>query len=334
MPAEWAPHEATWLAWPHDYDTWPQEIHDVETAYLQMIAELHQDENVRILVGSTREEDAVLKKCKERGISKNISLYLVPTNSVWIRDYGPLFVTHSGGNKAVVNCQFNAWGKKYHSFKQDDEVPSKIAQFLNLTQFKADLILEGGSIDVNGEGTLLTTEECLLNPNRNPNMNRKTIEQFLKDFFGIKKIIWLGRGIEGDDTDGHIDEVARFAAADKIVLNSDQTGHAANDRHMKDNWQRLKYETGQNGKPLELVALPMPKRMEHNGTALPGSYTNFYIGNGCVLVPSFKDPNDGKALSILRDLFPKRRVVGVPAIPLIYGQGAIHCATQQEPNAA
>ena len=330
MPAEWEPHEATWLAWPHDLETWPTQLEEVEAAYVEMIEPLHLDEKVRILVDNVQSEDYVFKKLKERGITKNIDFHRIETDSIWIRDYGPIFLTQAGRNLSLLHWIFNAWGGKYPCQK-DNLVPSKLAEILNVKRFEADVILEGGSVDLNGEGILMTTEECLLNSNRNPHLGQKQIEQHLKYFLGVKKIIWLGKGLEGDDTDGHIDEIARFVAADTIVINTDQDGQSYNHKILTENRRRLKNETDENGKPFRLIELPVPRKMKAEKFVLPASYTNFYIGNKCVLTPIFSDPNDTQALGILKDLFPGRNVIGIPAVPLIYGQGAIHCMTQQEP---
>jgi len=333
MPAEWELHEATWLAWPHDQKTWPDQLDEIEAAYIEIIDYLHVGEVVRILVDNAQAEEEAAQKLKARGINRNVTFHKIETDSIWIRDYGPIFITREGGTLSSTNWLFNVWGGKYH-YSKDKQVASKLAQALNIKPFEADLILEGGSIDVNGQGTLLTTEECLLNPNRNPHLKRKQIEQYLKDFLNVKKIIWLGKGIEGDDTDGHIDEVARFVSADKIVVSVSQDPNSYNHQVLTDNWKRLEQETNQEGKKFQLTQLPMPTQIKTGKLTLPGSYTNFYIGNACVLTPIFGDQNDTRALGILKDLFPTRKVVGIPAIPLIYGQGAIHCMTQQEPSHA
>lgn len=329
LPAEWEKHEATWLAWPHDLETWPEQLHEIEAVYLEMIKHLHRGEKVHILVDHLQAQEYVLKKLKERGITQNISVHMIETNSIWIRDYGPMFVT-SGDELSIMKWRFNAWGEKY-AYQKDNLVSSKLAKVLNLKQFEADFVLEGGSIDVNGQGTLMTTEECLLNPNRNPDLKRKQIEQYLKDYLEVKKIIWLGKGIEGDDTDGHIDEVARFVAEDKILMSVSQDIKSYNHQVLAENWKRLSQETDQVGGHFQLIELPLPGPIRVGELTLPGSYTNFYIANKCVLMPIFGDQNDAKALGILKDLFPGRNVIGISAVPLIYGQGAIHCMTQQEP---
>ena len=330
MPAEWEPHEATWLAWPHDLETWPKQIEEIETLYIEIIRQLHVGEKVNILVDDTQTEDHVSKKLREYDIVKNVVLHMIETDSIWVRDYGPTFATQNNGSKSLIKWKFNAWGGKY-SYQKDRLVSSKLARILNLKPFETDLVLEGGSIDVNGSGVLMTTEECLLNPNRNPQLKREQIEQSLKNFLGVKKIIWLGKGIEGDDTDGHVDEIARFVSTNKIVIGMDRDENPYNYQVLIENRKRLRNTTDEDGKPFEIIEVPMPSKVRAGKLTLPASYVNFYIGNKCVLVPIFNDKNDTKALGILRDLFPKRNVVGIPAVPLIYGQGAIHCMTQQEP---
>lgn len=331
LPAEWERHEATWFSWPHDLETWPKHLGEVEVCYIDMIEALHQGEKVHILVNDLASEEHVADCLKERGITKNFFIHQIETDSIWIRDYGPIFTKHSSGQIALTDWTFNAWGNKYQKYKADNEIPAQLAKILKFQHFKIDMVLEGGSIEANGKGTLLTTEECLLNPNRNPFLNRQTIEQYLKDFLGVTKIIWLEKGIAGDDTDGHIDEVARFVGPNKILVGYEENPRALDYQAFQENWNRLKNATDQDEKPMELIPVPMPKKVEVSPTVLPTSYTNFYVGNSCVLVPIFGDPNDTKALGILKDLFPARTVIGIPAIALIYGQGAIHCVTQQEP---
>lgn len=329
-PAEWEPHEATWLAWPHDLETWPNQIAEVEGLYLEIIEHLHVGEKINILVDNQQTKDYASQKLRTRGITKNLFFHILETDSPWIRDYGPIFVIENGGSKSLIQWKFNAWGGKY-PYQKDKLVPSKVAEILNVKPFKTNLVLEGGSIDINGKGVLMTTEECLLNPNRNPNLKREQIEQALKNFLVVNKIIWLGKGIEGDDTDGHIDEIARFVSANKIAISMDYDENSYNRKVLMENRERLRNATDENGKPFDIIELPMPSKVKAGKLTLPASYANFYIGNKCVLVPIFNDKNDMKAVGILKDLFPERNVVGIPAATLIYGQGAIHCMTQQEP---
>ena len=333
MPAEWELHEATWLSWPQDRETWPQELEQVEAAYLEIIKHLHEGEQIRILVHGKAEEGRVSKWLREKGIKGNVFFHEIPTDSPWIRDYGPTFISNQMGSQGLVDWQFNAWGRKYDSFGRDDAVPGQIARLLDIQKFRSDLVMEGGAVEVNGRGVCLVTEECLLNPNRNPSLDRTEIEGVLKDFLGLEQVIWLGEGIAGDDTDGHIDELARFVSQGIIAVALEENLDDENFKPLQENWNRLSRALDQNGKPFKLVALPMPEKIEMNGKRFPASYANFYMGNQAVLVPTFRQKSDSKALGILAELFPDRKVVGIDAIPLVYGQGALHCITQQQPLA-
>ena len=344
MPAEWELHEATWLSWPHDQETWPRDLSELESVYLEMIQYLHTGEKVNILAEDKKSADAILKKLLARGISKNVFIHLIKTNSPWIRDYGPIFVGKKG-ERIVTDWMFNAWGKKYAPFDQDDSVPERMSRLMNLEHFPVPMVLEGGSVEVNGLGTCITTKECLLHPNRNPNFppnkmadppfslaeRKKEIEKNLSEFLGSRNTIWLQGGIAGDDTDGHVDEVARFVDSHTIVAALEEDSLDPNHQVLKENRNLLSKAQDQDGNPFKIIDLPMPKPIERNQTRFPASYLNFYIANECVLVPVFGDKNDTKALGILKSLFSARMVIGIPAFPLVYGQGAIHCITQQEP---
>lgn len=332
MPAEWEPHEATWLSWPHDLETWPRELEELETTYVEIIKHLHDGEKVRILVSDRSEEKRVFKLLREKGIENNIFIHEIPTDSPWIRDYGPVFINHQeAGSQGLIDWTFNAWGGKYASFDRDDAVPGQIARLFKVQKFGSDLVMEGGAIETNGSGTGLVTEQCLLNPNRNPSLGREDIEQILKEFLDLKQIIWLGEGIAGDDTDGHVDEIARFVSADTICAVSEKNSNDENFRALRENWFRLSEALDLNGNSFRLVALPMPEKIERRGKRFPASYANFYVGNKAVLVPTFGQKSDSATLGILRELFPDRKVAGIDAIPLVYGQGALHCITQQQP---
>ena len=328
MRAEWELHEATWLSWPRDLETWPKELNEIESIYVKIIKHLYEGEKVRILIHDSAEEAHVRRLLLKEGIKENIFFHEIPTDSPWIRDYGPTFVTEKTGRLALINWVFNAWGKKYAAYERDDAVPSQIAESLHVKEFQSDLVMEGGAIEVNGAGTCLVTEQCLLNPNRNPSLGQKEIEQVLKDFLDLKQIIWLGEGIAGDDTDGHVDEIARFVSTDTICAVSEENSGDENFSALRENKTRL------SGNSFRLVLLPMPEKIERNGKRYPASYANFYIGNKAVLVPIFGQKTDAKALGILRELFPDRKVVGMEGIPLVYGQGAFHCITQQQPAAS
>lgn len=334
MPAEWSPHRATWLAWPHNLATWPTDLEQVRDVWIQMIAALSPYERVYLLVNdelSEREVAARLKKAQ--AVTENVTLLQIPTIDVWMRDYGPTFVTRDAKEKPL-GCNdwiFNGWGGKYESYEEDDKVAREIAALLKVPLFEHKIVLEGGSIEVNGCGTCLTTEQCLLNKNRNPHLNRAEIEQYLKNSLGVDHFIWLGEGIVGDDTDGHIDDIARFVNQGTVVCIVEANSKDENYVFLQDNYERLKNARDQNGEKLSVVSLPCPHPVYCEGARLPASYANFYIANDVVLIPAFDDPNDAKARGIVEDLFPDRKVIGLRCNEVVSGLGAIHCVTQQEP---
>ena len=334
MPAEWVPHRATWLAWPHNRATWPSQLETVREVWVQIIQTLALNEQVVLLVNDEQTEQDVALRLKNVGaVMKNTSILKIPTVDVWMRDYGPTFLTRAGKNPLALNDWiFDGWGKKYQFYEDDDRVAKDMASLLQIPVFDHSVVLEGGSIEVNGAGTCLTTEQCLLNKNRNPDMSRGEIEQFLKDTLGVSHIIWLAEGIVGDDTDGHIDDIARFIDPMTVVCVLETNSRDENYAPLRENYDRLKGARDQDGHPLSVVTLPCPAPLDHVGSRLPASYANFYIANEVVLVPVFDDPNDGKALGVLQELFPERRVVGLPCKALVTGLGAIHCVTQQEPR--
>jgi len=334
MPAEWEPHEATWLAWPHNLETWPDQLESVKEVWTQMLRFLSRAERVRLLVNDEKAQAEATWRLRDAGaVMERLSFLRIPTVDVWIRDYGPTFVTRNGaeGTLALNDWIFNAWGRKYESYVEDDRVAKEIAQLLRVPVFDPGIVLEGGSIDVNGCGTCLTTEQCLLNPNRNPELGRSEIERTLRDYLGVEHIVWLGEGIAGDDTDGHIDDIARFVDPTTVVCAVEENSRDENYALLQDGYERLRSATDQQGRRLSVVPLPLPGLVAHQGSRLPASYANFYIANGSVLVPTYGDPNDRIALGILGDLFPGREVIGIPCAPLVGGLGAIHCVTQQEP---
>jgi agmatine deiminase len=262
---------------------------------------------------------------------ERITFYRIPTNEPWCRDHGPIFLTRNTDPRlAIVDWDYNAWGGKYPPCDLDEVVPTRAAQFLDVPVFYPRMILEGGSIEVNGAGALLTTESCLLNPNRNPSLGRAEIEQRLRDYFGVREILWLGNGIEGDDTDGHIDDLARFVSEHAVVTVVEENREDENYEPLQENLARLS-KLKIDERQIEIIALPMPKKIVREGLRLPASYANFYIANSCVLLPTFADPNDETALSILREVFPTRRVIGIDCRELIWGLGTFHCLTQQQP---
>ena len=333
MPAEWEPHAATWLAWPHNHETWPDKsLARVQETYLQMIEALLPNEKVHLLVRDSREGHEIKKRLEKMSIrTANLVVHAVSTADAWIRDYGPTFLKNKKGEKAWNKWTFNAWGGKYDSLREDTRVfadPSLISH----PCFEAGFILEGGSIEVNGVGTCLTTEQCLFNKNRNPKFSRTQIEQSLKDYLGVSHIVWLKEGIAGDDTDGHIDDIARFVDSSTVLAAFEADPKDANHEILKKNWEDLKKSEDQNGKKWNVIKLPMPGAVAEGGTRLPASYANFFIANGVVLLPIYGHKNDQEAASILKDLFPKREIISIRCNDLVHGLGAIHCISQQEPQ--
>jgi agmatine deiminase len=339
MPAEWHRHAATWLAWPKDPLTWPERVAQVQEIFLQMIAALAPNETVNVLVDDEATEQTVQSRCTFAG-AENIHFHQITTVDSWIRDYGPNFLLKDKGELAYNDWVFNAWGNKYEALTRDNSIPARLESILNISRFEPAIVMEGGSIEVNGAGVLMTTEQCLLNPNRNPLLDRAGIEQYLKDYVGVQKVLWLGEGIVGDDTDGHIDDIARFVSPTTIVCAMEEDPLDANYALLQDNLQRLRQMTDAHSKPFEIVTLPMPGIVGgatdcglRDRERLPASYANFYIANGVVLVPIFGHANDARALRILQGLFSDRRVVEINCEPLVWGMGTIHCVTQQQPEA-
>lgn len=331
MPAEWEPHAGTWLSWPHKVDTWPGKLAAIPPVWVEMVRALSPGEHVHILV---KEPAPVAALLQEAGVDRSsVTLHDVPTDDAWTRDHGPIFVTRRGrhASLAVVDWRFNSWGGKYPPWDLDDRVPERVAARLAVPLFSPGIVLEGGSIDVNGRGTLLTTESCLLNPNRNPHLGRAEIESILRDYLGVGHILWLTEGIEGDDTDGHVDDLTRFVDETTVVTVVEEDPLDENYEPLQANYRRLLEMTDQDGRPLQVLKLPMPSRLYHEDTRLPASYANFYIGNRVVLMPIFDDPNDVVARGVLESVFPGRRVVAINAVELVWGLGAFHCVTQQQP---
>ena len=336
MPAEWYRHAGTWLTWPKDPETWPGRVEQVEEIYLQFIATLAPHETVNLLVDNETTEQAVRHRSNFAG-AENVRFHQIPTIDSWIRDYGPNFLISESGEGAFNDWVFNAWGNKYEALKQDDHIPRLLEPVLEVPRFTPEIVLEGGAIDVNGEGCVLTTEQCLLNANRNPQLNRAEIETYLKNYLGVAKVLWLGEGIVGDDTDGHIDDIARFAAPNVIVSAVEDDPEDANYKLLQDNLERLRQMTDAHNRPFEIVTLPMPGVVGGESTStrnldrLPASYANFYIANNVVLLPVFGHVNDARAAEILQRVFRDRRVIPINCEPLVWGMGTIHCLTQQQP---
>jgi agmatine deiminase len=345
MPAEWEPHEATWLAWPHQRRDWPGRFNAIPWVYGEIVRHLCRSERVRILVNDDASQSRAERILAKVGAPKDaINFYSIPTDRCWTRDSGPIFICrHKKEHRQVALTQwrFNAWAK-YPNWHSDYRVPELIANAIGLPMFevrradgKTPVVLEGGSIDVNGQGCLLTTEECLLSKHqeRNPGLGRSDYEKLFSEYLGVKKVIWLGNGITGDDTHGHVDDLARFVNDDTVVTVTEEDPADDNYRQLQENFERLRSATDQNGRRLTVVPLPMPQRLELNRQRLPASYANFYIANHAVLVPTFNDPRDRQALGILAELFPNREVIGIHAVDLVWGFGTLHCLTQQQPAA-
>jgi agmatine deiminase len=349
MPAEWEPHAATWLSWPRrEGISFPDSFDRVMPALRTMVEALIESEQVCINVCNGAHE-AEARSVLHGLPTERITFYRIPTNEPWCRDHGPIFLTRdphwsrlapepehinrregAPAPLAVVDWDYNAWGNKYPPFDLDEIVPTRVGEILKLPVFYPRMILEGGSIDVNGTGALLTSESCLLNKNRNPNLSRDEIEQRLRDYLGVSEILWLGDGIKGDDTDGHIDDLTRFAAERTVVTVVEENCEDENHKPLQENLARLR-DMKINGRSPNILTIPMPKKIVREGLRLPASYANFYIANTCVLVPTFADPNDEAALSVLRECFPSRRVIGIDCRELIWGLGTFHCLTQQQP---
>jgi agmatine deiminase len=329
MPAEWEPHRATWIAWPHNRSDWPGRFAPIPWVYVEIVRHLHRSERVRIITMDTERPARLLARA---GVDlSRIDFFRFPTDRSWTRDYGPIFVKH-GKKLAICNWRFNAWAK-YPNWKRDDRIAALAARKLGLPLVEPGLVLEGGGIDVNGRGTLLATEECFLSKvqERNPGVARDQFEAALRAWLGAKKVLWLRRGIAGDDTHGHIDDIARFVAPSTVVATVESNRRDENYAPLQENLELLRSMRDQSGRRLDVVPLPMPSPLYFDGRRLPASYANFYIANDVVLVPTFNDPQDHIALGTLADVFPGRRIVGIHSVDLIWGLGTLHCLTQQEP---
>ena len=329
MPAEWQPHAATWLSWPRpDGISFPDRYPEALPTLGEMVQTLAPHERVDINV---RDEEVEAVARQAIGDTGNVFYHYIPSYEPWCRDHGPVFVKR-GHELAIVDWDYNAWGSKYPPYDDDDAVPRRVAELLGLPVFSPGIVMEGGALDVNGEGTLLTTESCLLNPNRNPHLNQQQIEQHLREYLGVTNIQWLGDGIAGDDTDGHVDDLARFVNPTTVVTVVEQDPQDDNYWPLQENRKRLRAMRDQNGNPLQVVELPMPGVIEYDGQRLPASYANFYVANGVVLLPTYRNQKtDAVAMETLQKLFVDRRVVGIDSTNLIWGLGSFHCLTQQQP---
>ena len=351
MPAEWEPHRATWLVWPHNPTDWAPKTAAVQWCFAEIARLLSRSEAVCLLLAGPAAEARARRQLQRSGVDPGrIETYRVPTDRAWLRDSGPIFIVREQSNRArdvaVTDWEFNGWGR-FPACRRDNRVPAQIAARRQFERFAArvapaageperSVVLEGGAIDVDGEGTLLATEQCLLGQRqaRNPGLGRRDMEQALCDLLGVRRVLWLGRGLAGDDTHGHVDGVARFVAPGVVVAAVEPDATDQNHEPLADNLRRLTGMTNARGEPLRVVEIPMPAAVRFGGRRLPASYLNFYIANRCVLVPTFNDPRDRKALALLAPLFPGREVVGIHAVDLVLGNGAVHCVTLQEPAAA
>jgi agmatine deiminase len=340
FPAEFEPHAATWIAWPHHEPDWPGKLEPIPWVYAEIVRVLHAHERVEILCHDETVKESAERHLASHGVRENYRLHVVPNDRVWLRDSGPTGVIGDDKKVALVNWRFNAWAK-YDNFELDARVGEAVARITGLQRIEPKrpddggrVVLEGGAIDTDGAGTLLVTEECLLSPvqERNPGLTREGYERVFRDALGIRQTIWLGEGCVGDDTHGHVDDIARFTAPGVIVLAYEEDpADDENHRRSVDNVERLELASGRGA--LHIVKLPYPRPLFMNGERLPASYANFYIANGVVIVPTFNDPNDRIAMNILADRFPDRRVVGIHAVDLVWGLGTLHCLTQQQPRA-
>jgi agmatine deiminase len=333
MPAEWAPQEAVWLSWPHKRASWPGQFRPVPYTFAKIVAAISRFEGVRINAAAALHARAK-RLCAAAGADlARVTFFDHPTNDAWCRDHGPIFVKHARtGEVALTDWRYNAWGDKYPPYDLDNAIPPSIARKLKLRRFENDMVLEGGSIDVNGEGLLLTSEQCLLHKNRNPHLTRAQIEENLRDYLGVKTVLWVGEGIIGDDTDGHIDDITRFFKPDGFVTVVEKNARDPNHKILEDVLERLRSFRTPAGKKFEIVTLPMPKPFAFQGQRVPASYANFLIINGAVLVPTFRQPRrDAEVCETLGACFPGREIIPIDCYHLIWGLGTLHCISQQQP---
>lgn len=336
FPAEWYPHRATWLSWPHKEASWPGKLETVYAPYCRFIKEVSVGEQVCINVTDHAMEAAASTHLAAAGVDLgNIRFFHHPTDDAWCRDHGPAFLINPGAEieKVIVDWGYNAWGNKYPPYDQDDVIPTLVGEALNLPVFHPGIVMEGGAVDFNGQGAVLTTTACLLNKNRNPHLTQGQLEEYLGEYYGVSQVLWLGDGIVGDDTDGHIDDITRFISVDTVVTVVEENRSDENYGILQENLRRLKEMRLEDGKQLHIIELPMPAPVVYDGQRLPASYANFYIANAAVVVPTYRDDkNDQRALDILATCFPERKVVGIDSTDVIWGLGSWHCLSQQEPR--
>jgi agmatine deiminase len=333
MPAEWDPHAATWVAWPHNPETWPDCLEAARAEFEKLVAELARFERVEILVRDALLRERVAAWAARLRIDSRIRLHVVPSDDVWMRDIGPTFARDCAGRLTAIDWTFNAWGGKYPPWERDDAVAARVAELCGVARVRPELVIEGGALEVDGEGTLLATEPTLLDPKRNPGIGRAELERRLSSLIGSERVVWLGEGIEGDDTDGHVDDVARFVRPGVVVCAREPDSRDANHAPLEDMAARLRAARDARERRLEVIDLPMPAPVRDGDVRLPASYANFYLCNGAALVPVFGVPQDPAALEILRAALPGRAIVPIPSRTLVRGLGAVHCLTQQQPAA-
>ena len=333
FPAEFAPHEATWLSWPHKEASWPDKIQSIFPYYAQFVKYLALSEKVRINVANEAMKVFALGHLEKAGVNlAQVEFFFHPTNDAWCRDHGPAFLLHkTEAKKAIVDWGYNAWGNKYPPFDLDDVVPTLIGKHFGLEVFNPGIVMEGGSVEFNGAGTVMTSTACLLNKNRNPHLNKGQIEQFLCDYYGQEQVLWVDEGIVGDDTDGHIDDTVRFVNEDTVITVVESNKEDENYGLLQHNLKQLKAMRLLNGKQLNIIELPMPDYIEWEEQRLPASYANYYISNKYVVVPTFRSPKDDVAMQIIQSAHPEREVVGIDSTEIIWGLGSFHCLSQQEP---
>lgn len=335
FPAEFAPHAATWLSWPHKEASWPGKIDTIYPHYSRFVKYLALSEKVRINVADETMQTFATGHLERAGVNlSQVEFFLHPTNDAWCRDHGPAFLINplSEQKKVIVDWNYNAWGNKYPPFDQDDVIPTLIAKHFNLPVYHPGIVMEGGSVEFNGKGTVLTSTCCLLNPNRNPHLNREQVEKYLCDYYGMEQVLWVDEGIVGDDTDGHIDDTIRFVNEDTVLTVVETNKRDENYELLQTNLAQLKQMRLLNGKQLNIVELPMPDAVVYEDQRLPASYANFYISNKHVMVPTYRCDNDDKALQIIATCFKDREVVGIDSTDIIWGLGSFHCLSQQEPQ--
>lgn len=335
FPAEFAPQAATWLSWPHKEASWPGKIDTIFPFYAQFVKELAKAQKVNINVNDAAMKNFALGHLQNAGVDLNkVEFFMHPTNDAWCRDHGPAFLINPDAaehKKIIVDWGYNAWGNKYPPYELDDIIPSLIADAYNIPVFHPGIVMEGGSVEFNGNGTILTSTSCLLNPNRNPQLSQEQIESYLHHYYGADQILWVSEGIVGDDTDGHIDDTVRFVNEDTVLTVVEENKHDDNYALLQTNLKELKEMRLLNGKQLNIIELPMPSAVVYEDQRLPASYANFYICNAAVVVPTFRCKNDDKALKIIQGCFPSRQVVGIDSTDIIWGLGSFHCLSQQEP---